>query len=239
MTAEPLQRYEHDVVDPHVRGRWISDLILGAQDGVVNTLGVVLGVAAASADNRIVLASGLAAGVAESLSMAAVAYTSSMARRDLYRAERAREYRHVDRTPDVERDEIREIYRQKGFGGPLLDRVVDTICSNKDVWVAVMMAEEHALAEVTHGDSFRAAGIVGVASLAGAVVPVLPFVAPGRSVLWWAVGVGAIALAALGALKARVTTGRPLRNGATLAAIGVVSALAGYVIGSLFGTAPS
>jgi VIT1/CCC1 family predicted Fe2+/Mn2+ transporter len=101
------QRRHHAVRDPHVGGRWLSDLVLGAQDGVVNTLGVVLGVASATSDARIVLATGLAAAAAESISMAAVAYTSSVARGDLYRAERAREYRHLDAAPLVERAEVR------------------------------------------------------------------------------------------------------------------------------------
>jgi vacuolar iron transporter family protein len=233
------QKHQHDVADPHVRGRWLSDVILGAQDGVVNTLGVVLGVAAASGDNRIVLASGLAAGVAESLSMAAVAYTSSAARGDLFRAERAREYRHVESAPDVEREEVRALYARKGFSDALLERVVDTICANKDVWVAVMMAEEHALADVPRRASLRAAAIVGVASLAGAIAPVLPFAVLSRgSSLLAALIVGTVALCALGALKARITTGRPVRNGVSLAVIGIVSALAGYAIGSLFGAAP-
>jgi vacuolar iron transporter family protein len=226
----------HDIADPHVRGRWLSDVILGAQDGVVNTLGVVLGVAAATADNRIVLASGLAAGVAESLSMAAVAYTSSVARGDLYRAERAREYRHIDRAPEIERDEIRALYARKGFTGTLLERIVDTICADKDVWVAVMMAEEHALTEIPRRASLRASWIVGIASLAGALAPVLPFAVLGRwPALAAALAIGTIALGALGAFKAQMTIGHPLRNGAALAVIGIVSALAGYAIGSLFG----
>lgn len=232
----PLARYEHDVVDPHVRGRWLSDLILGSQDGLVNTLGVVLGVAAASSDHRIVLASGFAAGVAESVSMAAVAYTSSVARGDLFRAERAREYRHIEQVPEIERDEVRRLYERKGFSGALLDRVVDTICTNKDVWVAVMMAEEHALADVTRLDSLRAAAVVGGASLAGALLPVLPFVfESGRTAVLAALLVGGASLGALGALKAYLTVGRPVRSGLVLAMIGLVSALAGYAIGSLFG----
>src|SRR5688572_9783320 len=100
------QDLHHGVTDPHVRGRWIADIVLGAQYGLVNTLGVVLGVAAASGSSRIVFAAGLAASAAEAISMAAVAYTSQMALGDLFLAERAREYRHLEKAPDVERDEI-------------------------------------------------------------------------------------------------------------------------------------
>ena len=63
-------------------GSLLRDIILGGHDGVVNVLGLVLGVAAATADPRIILIAGLAGGFAESISMAAVAYTSTMASRD-------------------------------------------------------------------------------------------------------------------------------------------------------------
>lgn len=231
------QRVHHDDGDPHVRGRWLSDLVLGAQDGLVNTLGVVLGVAAASGSARIVLASGLAAGMAEAVSMAAVAYTTSVARGDLFRSERAREYRHVRDVPQVEREEVRAIYARKGFEGELLDRVVDTICKDPDVWVAVMMSEEHGLEEVDRGASLRAAAIVGVAALLGSVAPVLPFAGlPLRSGVTVCLVASAAMLFALGAFKAKVTSGRPAKSGLELAAIGLASALAGYAVGALFGT---
>ncbi|HZY44053.1 MAG TPA: VIT1/CCC1 transporter family protein, partial [Anaerolineae bacterium] len=69
----------------------LSDVILGGQDGLVNVLGVILGVAAASSDPRIVIAAGLAATFAESISMGAVAYTTTMADRDFYLSEIERE----------------------------------------------------------------------------------------------------------------------------------------------------
>lgn len=228
------QRVTHAQRDPHMRGRWLADVVLGAQDGLVNTLGVVLGVAAASSDPRVVLASGMAAGIAESLSMAAVGYTSSVARGDLFRSERAREYRHIETAPVIEREEIRALYIRKGFEGDLLDRVVDAICADKDVWVAVMMAEEHELVPVDRAASIRSSAIIGIASLGGAVLPVVPFALLGlRAGVITAIALGTALLFALGAYKASVTVGRRVRSGTELAAIGMASAAAGYAIGWL------
>lgn len=237
MLSPTQQKAHHERADPHVRGRWLSDFILGAQDGLVNTLGIVLGVAAASANTRVTFAAGLAAAVAEAISMGAVGYTSSVARGELFRAERAREYRHIDTTPEIERREIRELYAMKGFREPLLDQIVDTICANKDVWVAVMMLEEHGLAPVDRRTSLRSAALVGVASLVGAVVPVAPFalLTPWPAVVV-SLALGCVGLFALGAYKARVTTTRPFRSGVSLAVIGILSAIAGYVVGALLGT---
>jgi vacuolar iron transporter family protein len=212
----------------------MSDAILGGQDGLVNVLGIALGVAASTGASRIVLVAGLAAAFAEAISMAAVAYTSTRAEADLYAAERAREYRHIDDVPDLERDEIRAIYEAKGFRGELLDRIVETITSNKDVWVAVMMAEEHGLTDIERSASLRSAGVVGVTALLGSLIPMIPYVAlPTWNASLVAVALAATSLFLLGAYKARVTVGRPLRSGFELAAIGTLSALAGYVIGWL------
>jgi predicted membrane protein (TIGR00267 family) len=228
------RRY-HERLDPHRRASWLSDVILGGQDGLVNVLGVILGVAAASQSQRLVLVAGFAAALAESVSMAAVAYTSSIASGDYYRGERAREYRHIEAVPALERAEIREIYERKGFTGDLLERIVDTITSNKDVWVAVMMTEEHGLADTTKRASLRSAGVVGLASLVGSLLPLGPFfLAPVKAAACTSVVLSAAVLFALGAYKAKATVGRPWKSGLELACIGTVSALLGYAIGSIF-----
>jgi VIT1/CCC1 family predicted Fe2+/Mn2+ transporter len=207
----------HTVQDPHHRGRGLSDVILGGQDGLVNVLGVVLGVAAATDATRIVL-----------VAMAAVAYTSTMAKADLYESERAREHRHILRVPSLERDEIREIYRRKGFGGELLDRVVETITADKDVWVAVMMAEEHGLAPIDRRAALRSALVVGASALVGSLVPLAPFaVLPVSAAMAASIAVAALVLFATGAYKGRVTMGVPWRSGLEMAFIGTLSALAG------------
>ena len=88
------QLHYHLCGDPHRRTSAVSDIILGGQDGLVNVLGVILGVAAATAGAHIVLVAGLAATFAEPVSMDTVAYTSTMAESGIYESEQAREYRH-------------------------------------------------------------------------------------------------------------------------------------------------
>ena len=233
---DEVSYHEHD--DPHRPSSWLVDVVLGGQDGLVNVLGVVLGVAAATPEVRIVLAAGLAAAFAESVSMAAVAYTSSVAQGELYESERAREYRHVEQAPTLERDEVREMYRKKGFDGVLLERIVTTITADKDVWVAVMMREEHQLAKVDRNRSLKSALVVGVSAMVGSLIPLAPFVVVGVGpAKWIALTIAAATLFAFGAYKARVTVGHPVKSGAELAIIGTVSALVGYGVGALFGAA--
>jgi VIT1/CCC1 family predicted Fe2+/Mn2+ transporter len=225
----------HLRVDPHRNRSQLSDVILGGQDGLVNVLGVILGVAAATADVRVVLAAGVAAALAESVSMAAVAYTTRRADQALYESEAARERRHFERVPALEAEEVRELYRNKGFDGPLLEQIVATITANKDVWLAVMMAEELHLAPVDHRRALRSAAVVGVAALVGSALPLLPFLVFGVALsMWLAVGVAAVTLFVVGAEKSRRTVGSWLVSGLEMTAIGLAAAAIGWLVGLAF-----
>lgn len=220
--------------DSHSQASNLSDVILGGQDGLVNVLGVILGVAAATHDPRIVLVAGLAATFAESVSMGAVAYTSTLADADFYESERRREYRHIQRAPHMERSEVRGIYKNKGFEGELLDRIVDTITANEDVWVAVMMAEEHQLKPTSRRFAMRSALVVGFSAIIGSLIPLLPFMFfPVDTSMLIAVVITAMVLFGVGAYKAQKMVGHPVKSGLEMAAIGTISALVGYAIGAL------
>lgn len=222
-------------IEKHKDEFQLEDVILGGQDGLVNVLGVVLGVAAASSDPRLVLAAGLAATFAESLSMAAVAYTSKMAKADFYEAELEREQREIEEVPEAEVEEVREIYRKRGFADELLEQVTQKIVANKKVWLEVMMHEELNLEEISRAKVLRSALLVGLSAMIGSFLPLLPFFFfPIALAVPLALLLSALALVLLGAYKAQVTVGRPWRSGLQLALIGIVSALAGYVVGMIF-----
>jgi len=224
----------HTTGDPHRHESSLSDFILGAQDGLVNVLGVILGIAAATNDARIVLVAGLATTFAESISMGAVAFTTTLADADLYQSEREREYRHIEEIPNLEKQEIQDIYMEKGFEGKLLDHIVETVTANQDVWVAVMMAEEHQLSPIDRKQAWRAAWVVGISAVIGSLVPLAPFpFLPVGTSMWVSVLVTAAVLFAIGFYKARITVGRPMRSGFEMTVIGTISALAGYAVGAL------
>lgn len=225
----------HTRTDPHGQASHLNGLILGGQDGVVNTLGVILGVAAATSDARIVMAAGLAAAFAESVSMGAVAYTTTRADAALYESEMARERRHIDQVPELEREEVREIYRAKGFSGALLEKIVETITADKEVWLAVMMAEEHKLGEVPASAALKSALLVGVSAIVGSLIPLVPFIFLGVTLAMWAsVATAAVVLFAAGVYKAVTTVGHRMRSGIEMVVIGIASAMVGYLVGVLF-----
>jgi len=217
-------------------GNTLSDMILGGQDGLVNVLGVILGVAAASNDIKIVIAGGLAATFAESISMAAVALTSKMAERDHFISELAREKREIDEMPEKEEAEIRRVYKAKGFDGKLLDDITDHVMSNDKLWVDQMMKEELELKPVTQKEIYTSSFVVGFAALVGSFVPITPyFFLPIKNALWVSLGVSVIVLFLVGLYKAKMTVGKPVKSGIQMVIIGMSAALAGYFIGKLFG----
>jgi VIT1/CCC1 family predicted Fe2+/Mn2+ transporter len=225
-------------------GAVLSEVILGGQDGLVNTLGVILGLAAASADLRIIVAGGLAGAIAEAVSMAAVGYTSTVAERDFYLGEMEHEKLEIENMPDEEAAELREIYEKKGFRGPVLEEMVRVITADKKLWLETMMREELHLSPVDGINPFKSAALIGISSFLGAALPWLPFAvfyfagwqftgAVGWAI-WLALIISALALFAAGVVKSRLTIGKWYRSGLDMLLIGILSALTGYAIGAIF-----
>lgn len=228
-------------LEPRPASAALSDIILGGQDGLVNTLGVILGVAAASSDLRIVIAAGFAATFAESISMGAVAYTSTLADHDHYRSELERERREIREMPEAEEHEVRDVFANWGFSGELLDRAVAQVVKSDEAWVDVMMRNELKLAPIEDSNALRIALVVGLSAIVGSLVPLLPFLLIPNvgAAVPLSLAVSALALFGVGAYKARITVGRPFKSGLQMAIIGIVSALAGYFVGALFGAKPT
>jgi VIT1/CCC1 family predicted Fe2+/Mn2+ transporter len=213
----------------------LPDIILGGQDGLVNVLGLLLGLAAATSSNRVILAGGLAATFAETLSMAAVAYTSRRADQDHYEAERARELREIKETPEDEIQDVRDIYANKGFGGPLLEEIVAHITSDEDRWVDSMMEGELSLLPTYDSEILSYSLTVGMSTFVGSVLPLISFMfLPVRPALAVALMVSVASLAAVGLYRSRVTLVKPAKSVVQIVVIGMGAAIAGYLIGLLF-----
>ncbi len=214
----------------------LVDVILGGQDGLVNVLGVILGVAAATSNYKIIIAAGMAATFAESISMAAVALTSKMAERDHYYSELEREKYEIEHMPDMEEAEVRKIYADKGFEGKLLSDIVNHIISNKEQWLKIMMTEELGLIELKNKDIYSGSFVVGISALVGSFVPLTPFfLLPIKSAVICSLIISTIVLMFVGMYKAKTTVGNIYKTGIQMVLIGMGAALAGYYIGHLFG----
>lgn len=213
----------------------MKDMVLGGQDGLVNVLGVILGLAAATSDMRIILAGGLAATFAESISMAAVAYTSTIAYVDYYESEMESKRKSVEENPEQEIQKVKDVYVKRGFEGDLLRQIVSKITSEKNRWVDVIILEEMKLSPATRSGALWSALIVGLSAMVGSFVPLIPFFFLNvKTSVIVSLIVSSLALFAAGAFKAKITVGYWLKSGVQMLIIGLVSALLGYYIGYLF-----
>lgn len=228
-----LVRWPH--VERHSRTNSLRDVILGGQDGLVNILGIILGVIAGGGSTTVLLAAGFAAAITESISMGAVGYTSSTAQRDYVRAEQEREESEIATEPETERQEIRDIYAAKGFEGELLDRVVKTITANRDIWLATMMDEELHLSQVDRSDILRSSVIITIATLIGHMIPLAPFLVLARTpALVLSIGLSALVLFGVGVYAAKTLVGDWRKSGLQMMVIGLGAAGIGFLVGNLF-----
>ncbi len=208
--------------------------VLGAQDGIVSTAGLVLGVAGATGEASALLVAGIAGLVAGALSMAGGEYSSVSTQRDAERATLAQETWELHTMPEAELDELTDLYERKGLTRDLARQV------------AVRLTEHDALAahaEVELGlDPQRLvspvqAAISSAASFAaGAVLPLLAIVLAPRNVrVAVTIAVVLVALALTGWVSARLGSAEAGRAVARILAVGILAMAITYGIGSLVG----
>ena len=160
--------------------------MLGLNDGLVASFAVTSGVAGAFSNTpSVVIMAGLAEMLGGAVSMGLAAFISARSQIEFYESEVDRERYEIRRFPEHERDEIRGIYRQKGFSGPLLDQIVEHITGDPERWADVMMREELGFIGDNFESPMRSSMVVGVSYLVGAAVPVAPylFVAPATGIM--------------------------------------------------------
>ncbi|MBE3598623.1 MAG: VIT1/CCC1 transporter family protein [Limnochordaceae bacterium] len=240
--AHDTQRIRTSAVEPHQQeqGRYLAEMVYGASDGIVTTFAVVAGVTGAALSPGVVLVLGLANLLGDGFSMAAGAYLSGRSQQDYERKEREREAWEIDHFPEGEREEIREIYRAKGFEGEALEYAVRTITSDRERWIETMMREElHILPE--RKDPLHAALATFVAFAIGGAVPLLAFVLAG---LWEglrarsfevAVVLTLLTMFGVGSARSLVTYKPWYRAGLEMLLVGGLAAAIAYAVGYFLG----
>lgn len=215
---------------------WLRAAVLGANDGIVSTASLIVGVAAAASSTSAILVAGTAGLVAGAMSMAAGEYVSVSSQSDTEQADLARERAELASQPDFEREELAQIYVQRGLDPKLAYQVADQLMA-KDA-LGTHARDELGMSEVTAARPVQAAFTSAATFAAGAALPLLAALLLPRSIL--VVGVSAASLlflALLGAIGARAggaTVGKAMLRVTFWGAI-AMALTAG--IGALFGTA--
>jgi VIT1/CCC1 family predicted Fe2+/Mn2+ transporter len=227
MTHPEIHRTEHI--------GWLRAAVLGANDGLISTSSLVVGVAAAQAARDPVLLAALAGLVAGALSMAAGEYVSVSSQADTERADLRREQGELATAPDVERAELAGIYVARGLTQELASQVADQLMAHDAL--GAHARDELGMSEVTRARPIQAALASAAAFATGAALPLLlVFLLPLSILTRAVVGGSLLLLVILGALAARLGGAPVFRGAARVVFWGAVAMACTALVGRLFGT---
>ncbi|MCA9811444.1 MAG: VIT1/CCC1 transporter family protein [Nitrosarchaeum sp.] len=218
--------------------KWhFDDFIYGSIDGAVTTFAIVAGVVGASLPSNIILILGFANLFADGFSMAAANYQATKARNEFVEMKRKQEEWEIDNLEEQERDEIREIYRKKGFKEELLEEIVRVITSRRKVWIDTMMKEELGLIKDEKEPMNSSISTFVGFNLIG-LIPLIPFMVfmiigfepNSESFMYSSMSVVA-AFFLVGMIKGKIVKRSKIRAGLYTVIIGGVAALVAYFVG--------
>jgi len=221
-------------------GELIRQVTFGMNDGVVSIFALLAGLVGAGQGAETILITLLAASIAGALSMAAGEFISGKSERDYFNHEINQERLEIKLCPDIEREEVRKIYKKKGFSGELLEQIVDTITEDEDRWVREMIIDELETTELVHELEIKPSFIIFFAFILGACFPTLPYLLlagselPADTLFYISTGVTVGGLFLAGALKKFVTGVNWLKSGFEMLAVGLFAYGVSYVIGCFF-----
>jgi len=215
---------------------WLRAAVLGANDGLISTASLIVGVAAASTSRHEVLVAGIAAVIAGAMSMAAGEYVSVSSQADTEEADKAREQTELREQPAAELEELAKIYEARGVEAALARKVAEQMMA-KDAFGA-HVRDELGIAPHVVAQPIQAALTSAATFAAGASFPlVIALIAPVAAMAWIVSGACLLGLAALGAIGARAGGAAMIRPTLRVVFWGAVAMGSTAAIGALIGQA--
>lgn len=217
--------------------KYLGEFVYGGIDGCVTTFAIVAGSVGAGLDSAVIIILGFANLLADGFAMSVGAYLSSKSNKDNFEKHRQIEYWEVENLPEAEREEIRDIYRAKGFTGDLLERVVQVITSDKDRWVNDMMKDELEMIDEDKSPVLIG-GVTYVSFITIGLIPLIVYVVDyinpsGRNLFFTSSMLTAIGFLIIGLLKAYVNKTRYWKGMLETVLLGGMAAMVAYYVGDL------
>ncbi len=219
----------------YTRVGWLRAAVLGANDGIVSTASLMIGVAAAGASNSEIAVAGFAALAAGAMSMAAGEFVSVSSQRDTEKAEIHRERRELATTPELELDELTQIYEGRGLEPPLARRVAEQL--TKTDALEAHLRDELGMTGAVPARPWQAAAVSAVTFSLGAAVPLVVLVFATGNALIAAMALVALAVLGMTGAVAGRLGGAPITRAALRVVVGgglamVLTALVGSIVGT-------
>ena len=222
--------------EPHLSMRtgWLRAAVMGANDGILSTASLIVGVAAGSGDRTAILLAGVAGMVAGAMSMAAGEYVSVSSQSDTERADIAQERHELKHNADSELAELTAIYKHRGLSPDLARQVAEEL-TEKDA-LAAHLRDEIGITDLSPPRPVQAAVVSALTFAVGAAAPlIIAAFAPMAALVWWVAAATVLALAMLGALGAQAGGAPKLRAALRVVVWGVLAMAATSAIGGLVG----
>jgi VIT1/CCC1 family predicted Fe2+/Mn2+ transporter len=218
--------------------KWFFDnFIYGSIDGAVTTFAIVAGVMGAGLSPGIILILGFANLFADGFSMAVANFQASKARNEYIEMKRKQEEWEIDHLEEQEKDEIRDIYRKKGFKDELLEKVVRTITSRRKVWIDTMMKEELGLIEGEKRpldssiSTFVGFNLIGLIPLIPFILFILIGITSNLDAFAYSTILVASAFFIVGMIKGKIVKKSKIMSGLFTLMIGGIASIVAYLIG--------
>ena len=213
---------------------WLRAAVLGANDGIVSTSSLMIGVAAAESDHAAVMLAGVAGLFAGALSMAAGEYVSVHSQADTEKADIELERKHLESEPEFELNELATIYEGRGLTPELALTVAGQLMAHDAL--GAHTRDELGISETTIAKPIQAAMFSAVAFSVGAALPLsVAWLSPVTTLIWVVSASSLVFLSLLGAIAAR-TGGAGMLNGAVRVLFwGTIAMAATALVGKLFG----
>lgn len=221
----------------HKFQRYLGEFVYGGIDGSVTTFAVVAGAAGADLSSAIVLILGFANLLADGFSMSVGAFLSTKSEQDNFEKHKKIEYWEIENIPKAEEEEIRTIYREKGFEGELLEKVVEIITADKDRWVDVMMKEELEMIKEQKAP-LKIALVTYLSFLLVGIVPLSVYVGDYLfdircNLFFYSCLFTSLAFILIGFLKSHVTQTSRWKGIAETLMLGAIAAAVAYLVGDV------
>lgn len=223
--------HEHHITSSET----IRDIVIGMSDGLTVPFALAAGLSGAVSSSTLVVTAGIAEIVAGSIAMGLGGYLAGRTEVDHYRSELKREYDEVERVPDQEKLEVREVFAGFGLSESLQHQIADEMAKDKKKWVDFMMRYELGLEEPNPNRATKSAVTIGLSYIAGGVIPLSPyfFTQHAQTGLYYSCMVTLICLFIFGYFKSKMT-GQPAFSGAVkVVVIGTLAAAAAFLMAKL------
>ncbi|MEZ2337520.1 VIT1/CCC1 transporter family protein [Mucilaginibacter sp. RCC_168] len=213
----------------------IRDIVIGMSDGLTVPFALAAGLSGAVNSSSIVITAGIAEIVAGSIAMGLGGFLAGRTEADHYASELKREYEEVEKVPEQEKAEVKEVFAAFGLSEKLQTEVAEEMAKDKDKWVDFMMRYELGLEEPKANRATQSAITIGLSYIVGGIIPLSPyfFIADSTQALYYSCGITMICLFVFGYFKSRVT-GQPAIKGALkVLLIGALAAAAAFGMAKL------